>query len=518
MSAASTTRRACVALIPLVLTLFLAACAAGGGTGQTETTPTHAAVESTAPSGTAATSSGSTAPSETSLSGTQTTGTTYAAASAGSLGGGDPYFASAGNGGYDVLGYDITLDVEPDTGRVTARAVVRATALQSLSMFSLDLVGLDVSSVLVNGTAASFRRDGQELKITCPQVVEGDKQFSVEVSYSGVPKGIKNGRGWHRVDGTIYTFDEPQGAACWFPVNDTPADKATYILRISVPKPYMAVATGVLTSTESHGNLQTFVWEMKDPMASYLAGVDIGDLVEETSTSKKGVAIRNYFDPKVADQARRAFARQGEVVDYFGTLFGPYPFQVCGIVALNVDIEAAMENQTLILFGRNKLDSGVGFLAHELAHQWLGNSVTINRWKDIWLNEGFATYASWLWYEHTDGWQGLQAEIDRSQRELKASVGQILSDPGAGDLFHDFVYLRGALTLHALRLEVGDDSFFRIMRAWAERHKFGNADTSDFIALAKEMAPQVPEADLDSLFDRWLNQPELPSLPASRAH
>jgi aminopeptidase N len=455
--------------------------------------------------------------SATSAGPTQTSQAAPVRGSTGSPGGGDSYFPSAGNGGYDVLGYDITLDVDPGSSRIVGRTVIRATALQGLSAFSLDLVGLDVSSVLVNGSDASFDRDGQELKIDCPQVIEGDEQFLVEVAYSGVPKGMENGRGLNKADGTMYTFDEPQGAASWFPVNDIPADKATYIFRLSVPKPYTAVATGILASTASDGDRQTSVWEMKEPMASYLAGVDIGQFVGETSTSSGGVAIRNYFDVKVADQARRAFAREGEVIDYFSTLFGPYPFQASGIVALNVDVEAAMENQTLILFGRNKLDSGIGLLAHELAHQWLGNSVTISQWKDIWLNEGFATYASWLWYEHTDGREGLQAEVDRSQKELKASAGQILADPGPDDLFADFVYLKGALTLHALRLEVGDDSFFRIMRAWAERHKFGNADTSDFIALAKEEAPQVPEADLDSLFDRWLNQPGLPSLPASRA-
>jgi len=504
MAARSIARHACVALTLLLLVLLLPACASAETTGQTGTVP-------------AAATTNSTARSETTVGQTETSQVTPARGSTGSPGGGDAYLPSAGNGGYDVLGYDITLDVDPGTGRIAARTVVNAMALEDLSAFSLDLVGLDVSSVLVDGSAASFKRDGQDLKIACPQVIESTKQFSVQVSYSGVPKGLDHDRGWHEANGTIYTFDEPEGAACWFPVNDTPADKATYVFRISVPKPYTAVATGMLVTTESQGDRQTFVWEMKDPMASYLAGVDIGSFVSDTSTSSSGVPIRNYYDVNVADKARQAFAREGEVIDYFSTLFGPYPFQACGVVALNVDIEAAMENQTLILFGRNKLDSGMGFLAHELAHQWFGDSVTISRWKDIWLNEGFATYASWLWYEHTDGWPGLQAEVERAEKELGTSPGQILTDPGTGSLFADFVYSKGALTLHALRLEVGDESFFRTMRAWADRHKFGNVSTSDFIALAKEEAPQVPATDLDSLFDKWLNQPGLPSLPASRA-
>ena len=448
---------------------------------------------------------------------------TTIAATPGSPDSADPYFPSAGNGGYDVQSYDITLDIDPVRGRIAGQDTVSAVALQDLSAFYLDFQGLEVSAVKVDGAAAVYARSGAELRVSCPAPVITGAAFTVAVVYSGVPAMISAKQydmGWQKVGDTTFTLDEPQGAATWFPVNDTPADKAIYTFRLTVPAPYTAAANGVLAGTVVKGAKRTFTWKMDEPMASYLAAVSVGRFATETATSAGGVVIRNYFATDLAAAAHDVFARTGEVVDYFTTLFGPYPFPVYGVVVPDANSGAAMENQTLSLFGRDVVTKGMSdpipgsvFLSHELAHQWFGDSVTLERWDDIWLNEGFATYASWLWLEHDQGRQALDEQVRLSLVQVGKSREGPPGKPGADHLFGVSVYQRGALTLHALRLTVGDDSFFRILRTWTDRYKYGNADTAEFIALAKEEAPQVAPGVIDALFRAWLYGDRLPALP-----
>jgi aminopeptidase N len=444
-------------------------------------------------------------------------------ASVGSPGAGDPYFPSAGNGGYDVQSYEISLRIDPVGGRIAGTGVVTAKAVQDLSAFYLDLIGLDVSAIEVDGKTAAYERSGQELKITCPATLAKDGVFTVIVSYSGKPTELAGkpfAMGWQKVDDTTFTVDEPQGAATWFPVNDTPADKAAYTFHLTVPEPYIATANGVLVDTLTAGNDQTFTWKMDEPTASYLAAVDVGRFSTETSTSGGGVTVRNYFATDVAAAAHGVFARTGEVIDYFAGLFGPYPFAAYGVIVPDADTDgAAMENQTLSLFGSDVVkqmsDPIVGpiLVSHELAHQWFGDSVTVEQWDDIWLNEGFASYASWLWLAHDQGPRALEAQVKANLDRLRKAAPLPPGNPGANGMFGTSVYRRGALALHALRLTVGDESFFRTLRTWCDRYKYGNASTADFIALAKDEAPQVPPAQLEALFDSWLYQPELPALP-----
>ncbi len=199
---------------------------------------------------------------------------------AGLTGVGDPYFPHAGNSGYDVLSYEISLAVDPASEGIEGVVVIFSETTQDLRSFSLDLVGLEVGGVTVDGVKAEYRREGQELIISCPEQLGAGATFSTEVSYSGTPEVIKDAEsfsmGWQHVGDVTYTLDEPQGAATWFPVNDHPSDKATYLFRITVPKPYVAAANGVLVDTIAEGYDRTFVWEMKQPLASYLATVSVG--------------------------------------------------------------------------------------------------------------------------------------------------------------------------------------------------------------------------------------------------
>ena len=446
---------------------------------------------------------------------------------AGSADIGDPYFPKMGNGGYDVLRYQIDLDVEPVSGSLKGSTTLQARALQDLDSFHLDFDGLKVDAVSIGGETSKFERKGGELVVRSPRRLVKGETFAVLVTYHGTPENQTDAEnipiGWHHEGGMVYTLDEPQGAATWFPANDDPSDKATYGFRITVPQPYMATANGVLSGVDSAGAERTYVWEMRQPLASYLAAVTVGKYVTEEKTLADGVVIRNYFASELAPAAEAVFADTGDALSFFENTFGPYPFDTYGAVVPNAATSTAMENQTLSLFGSDVLekmaDPGEAevYLSHELAHQWFGDSVTISRWQDIWLNEGFATYASWLWLGHKFGAAAFDSQVKQSYQDLAKTEEVTLGDPGPKHLFASTVYDRGALALHALRLRVGDDAFFTILRTWAERYEYGNVRTADFLALADGVAAKsgVGASVASALLQDWLYGAKLPALPAA---
>lgn len=462
-------------------------------------------------------------------------------ASPGEAGIGDSLFPSLGNGGYSVQHYTLDLSVDMDENRLEGRATLEAVAEQRLSAFNLDLFGLDVHSVMVDGRAATWTREGRELTVTPVFPVDENAMFETVIEYGGQPASVIDPAigfrlGWNFLDNAVYVASQPSGAATWYPVNDHPLDKATYTLRVTVDRPYVVAAGGILEEVVVVEDQITYVFEMRDRAASYLVTVNIGDFQLVTARAPEtGVPIRNYFPSRFSDLSQRVFARQGEMLDFFSAVFGEYPFEVYGAVVIEAGLGFALETQTMSLFGSNVLlgalpdgrNPAEEIIAHELAHQWFGNSISVADWADIWLNEGFATYSSWLWFEHDQGAQRLDEivretyafvsgqrffELGMRGEQLERQQAAIVP-PGAprpDNLFNVGVYLRGALTLHALRLQVGDEVFFAILREYYARFRDGNARTADFIAVAEEVSQQ-PLADL---FDAWLYAPGVPSLPA----
>jgi aminopeptidase N len=557
-----------------------------------------------------------------------------AGCTAGSSGIGDPYYPLLGNSGYDVQHYTLDLDLDVAGGLIAAgRATIEAVALLDLCAFNLDFLGLEIDAIAVDGQPASFTRHSGELTIDPATALTAGSRFTTEIAYHGTPigqdaptivtllgdifgailgvggaeqkpdpeEGEQYGSGWWRGREEIFVAGEPAGAESWYPVNGHPADKATYTLRLTVPDPYSVVANGILTETITSETGTTTVWESHDPMATYLVTLHAGRLATEVREGPRGLPIRTAFAASVPQGQRVMFDRLPEMIDYFESVFGPYPFESAGGTVVGAPIGFALETQTLPIFGALPLvgnspltdDELAGIetlVAHEFAHQWFGDAVSLLRWQDIWLNEGFATYAQILWIEHT---QGVVARNHRvayvyafhaalnpfqdpaqlaslnardviegfrtfSQRFLGTAVGGQLvrdyqevlgiatevdlenitgeeglaqlaalgvaanyfpgpaartGDPGASNLFSPMmVYDRGALTLHALRLRVGDEAFFTILRTWTARFHNGNATTQDFIALAEEISGE----QLDDFFDAWLFSPALPTLPSPR--
>jgi aminopeptidase N len=418
---------------------------------------------------------------------------------------GDAYFPLAGNGGYDVRHYALDIRYEPATRAFagTARLNLRATA--ALSRFNLDLRGFTVRSVTVDGAPARFTRADQELTVIPRRPLARRASVTVVIRYDGTTGRPTDNTGvlygWVSTPDGAFVANEPEGASTWYPVNDHPLDKASYDFRITVPRGKTAVANGELVSRRTAHGWTTWVWRATDPMASYLSTASIGDYDLRYSTGPRGLPIIDAVDRDLGEDADDGLTRTPEMIRFFNGVLGRYPFTSYGaIVDDDEDAGYALETQTRPIYSGPPSESTV---AHELAHQWLGNSVSPARWREIWLNEGFATYAEWLWEEHTGGPTAAEQFAELYARPPTASFwNPPPGDPGPLDLFAGSVYVRGAMTLQALRERIGDRSFFTVLRLWCAIHRDGTADTADFIALAERISGR----DLDAFFQDWLYQ------------
>jgi len=425
--------------------------------------------------------------------------------SAGADGIGDPYFPKYGNGGYDVAGYDLKLRYDPKSGRLTGSATITATATQDLSSLNFDLAHLRAEKVTVDGSPAKSRAVGDELVITPAAGIVNGARFAVVVDYGGAPEALNNEAlgvgGWLRTADGGFALGQPESASTWFPVNDHPADKATFALAMTVPDGVEAISNGVPGPSTKAGGWTTWNWAERQPMASYLATVVIGQYrVQSTTHAGKPMVIAIPESLPADSPAAESLARTGEIADYLATQFGPYPFDAYGGVVIDDNrVGYALETQSRPVYGNTFFDGGPNatVVAHELAHQWYGDSVALRRWQDIWLNEGFATYAEWLWQEH-EGGRTVEQSFDRvySGFDWKVPTG----DPGRDQIFGDAVYQRGAMTVHALRRAVGDEAFFALLKAWPVAYRDGNATTEDFVKFAARSTGK----DLGDLFEGWL--------------
>ncbi len=428
----------------------------------------------------------------------------------GSAGLGDPFFPLAGNGGYDVRDYDLTLDYEPAQNRLRGTAVIAATATQNLSRFDLDLRGFDISRLLVNGSAASFARDGQELVITPSAGIEAGQPLTVTIDYAGTPAVVTDPdgsiEGWVPTADGAFVVNEPQGSPAWYPANDNPRDKATYTFRVTVPDGLTVMANGVLVSNAASGGRRTWVWSEGLPMAPYLATATLGRFDLTIGTLPSGVPNYVAVDPTLPKG--NVLRLIPERVDFYTSIYGPYPFDAVGAIVDDAKVVGySLETQTKPNFDRMPNEAT---LVHELSHMWFGDSVTLTEWPDIWLHEGFATWSEWIWSEY----QGNKS-AHKWFEQLYNTPPQNLpfwnpppGDPGdARFLFNGTIYYRGGMTLQALREKIGDPAFFTLMRSWAQQNRFGNVTTSGFVAAAE----RISGMELDPFFQVWLYEEGKPT-------
>ncbi|WP_235436340.1 M1 family metallopeptidase [Arthrobacter sp. RIT-PI-e] len=445
----------------------------------------------------------------------------------------DPYTPTSGSTAYRVQHYDLTLDYKLASNRLSGRAVLTLTPRTALHQLELDLVGLRATKV-TSDTARikAFKERGGKLVVGFRDEVPAEAEVRLDIRYEGNPRpstGTWGEVGWEELTDGVLVAGQPTGAPTWFPCNDHPSQKAAHRFTVTTDAGYRAVCNGVLVSRIGRSSRTTWVYEQTEPMAPYLATVQIGryDLVPLNDPAGPAVALPVRVGPRasgapvpqyaavppaLAASARAALARNHEMLSTFEERFGPYPFPQYLVVVADDELEIPLEAQTLSIIGRNHLSAdweAQRLIAHELAHQWFGNAVTAARWQDIWLHEGFACYAEWIWSEASGATTA--EDLARSAHRYLAGEDEDLriGDPGGPDMFDDRVYKRGALTLHALRRAAGDTAFFDLLRAWSAEHRFGSVTTPDFEALAARLLPGV---DVPGLLRRWLYAEALPRL------
>jgi aminopeptidase N len=439
---------------------------------------------------------------------------------AGGAGIGDRYFPLAGNGGYDVAAYDIRIRYDPPTDRIGGQTTITARATETLSRFNLDL-RLPASAVTVNDRRARIHQDGGELQVTPIVPVLIGTPMTVQVDYEGVPSNIPAGPDrpspWVRTADGAVSVGEPDIAAWWYPCNDHPSDKASFAITAVVPTGLQVISNGTLLGgPEPAGpGLQQWRWQESDPMATYLAFVAIGhyNIVRRNTRFGPYLAAYGQNVDQQFPNARASVEQTPEIIDFLSGIFGPYPFhQLGGVVPDTLDVPFALENQTRPVYGEAYFATSINVtvVVHELAHQWFGDSVSVHHWNDIWLNEGFATYAEWLYDERHGGLSTQQrAALVYTNHPADDPFWRIPpGDPGAAVLDHA-VYARGAMALQALRAAVGDHSFFASLRAWATDRAGGNGSVQQFLALLA----RVSGKNIDDVAHSWLFAPHRPPEP-----
>ena len=456
---------------------------------------------------------------------------------AGAPGAGDAYFPNSGNGGYDVQHYDLAVTYAPPAaapaplvGRLDGTATIDLVATQDLDRFNLDLRGMDVGSLTIDGKPASEvapPASGISIDGAAYWQVQDDAQRSWELTVQPRPK-IKAGQtvrlvigyggdttrpldieealyGWVTTRDGAMVVSEPDGSMTWYPVSDHQTDKASYSFAITVPEGKVAVANGVQSKPEeTAGGWTTWYWDAPDQQASYLTTASVGDYeLREPYFSSSGVPIIDAVDTKLSPTrlatTNTSLAKQAAMIDFFESRFGPYPFTAFGAIVDDDSVGYALETQTRPVYSRQ---ASQGTVAHELAHQWFGDAVSPERWRDIWLNEGWATYATWMWDEANGGATAQESYDEWYDSETPDSEywNLQIGDPGPLGLFANPIYDRGAGTLHALRVELGNEAFFAGTRIWLERYNDSAGTADDFQAVFEEVSGE----DLNAFFQIWL--------------
>ncbi|WP_346777186.1 M1 family metallopeptidase [Streptomyces sp. HNM0575] len=441
------------------------------------------------------------------------------------LGVGDRLFPHLGNPGFDVRSYDISFRYGGVNSRpLDARTVIEAdvTARDGLPRFNLDFASGEVRSVTVGGRAARYQRAGDDLVVTPSRTQRRGERMRVVVRHTS-PTGDPAVSGWVRTKDGLAMANQADAAHRVFPGSDHPSDKARFTFHVTAPRALTVVAGGQLTDKERRGEQTRWTYRVAHPMATEVAQVSIGRSYVRRSKGPHGLPLRDVVPLRDREKLRPWLEKTPRQLAWLEQRLGPYPFETYGLLMADASTGFELETQTLSLFEKdlftgNRVPSWYkeSVMVHELAHQWLGDSVSPETWDDVWLNEGHATWYEWLYgaerggpslasrvkqaYKSSDGWRKTYGPPGRLH---PAKPGNKI------DIFRRSVYDGSAVALYALREKIGNEAFARLQREWITQHGDGNASTADFVRLVNAVAKK----DLTGFLKGWLYGAKTPPMP-----
>lgn len=447
----------------------------------------------------------------------------------------DPYVPGVGTDAATIDHVELTLDVRLAANRLTGTAVLHTRLTRQGETVELDLHRLRAESVsaTVGGRTLAVRhsqprRSPHRLVVSLGESLPAGTVVELTVRYSGSPAPRRSPWGtigWEELTDGVLVAGQPHGASTWLPCIDSPAVKSTADITVTCDAGYLPVANGVGSPVRTRGSRVTWRWRLEQPVSPYLLTLQIG---RYRRVDGGGAAVgagagalpplRLVVSPRQEQLARAAMASQPRMMATFTAAYGPYPFTEYTAVIADEVLEIPLEAAGMSLFGTNHLDGSwesERLIAHEMSHQWFGNAVTLGRWSDLWLHEGFACYSEWLWAE-ASGRSSVASMARRAWTGLsRARQDLVLVDPGPADMFDDRVYKRGALTVVALRRLLGAEVFGEMLRAWVAEHRYATVDTAALRAHVHRWADAAGATadDVDALFDAWTARPALPPFP-----
>jgi len=412
---------------------------------------------------------------------------------------------------YDVVSYAIRLRIDVAAkvihGAVTTTAIARSPGLSELQVDLAD--NLEVTSVESDGHSLEFKRSANRIQIKLPRSYKRAATLSWTVNYQGQPQGDGFSFGEHDSAPMISTYGLPFSAQQWWPCKDTPSDKAESLeLDITVPASLVAASNGKLIKEVTNDDgTKTFFWSVRYPIYPDTVSLAITDyktfVLPYQYSLTRAMDMTFYVYPADLEKAKTDFSVLPEMMKSHVTYFGEYPFLNEKYGVAEFAVRSFREHQTLPSYGAPLItgDHRNDFiLAHELAHQWFGNMISVKSWSHIWLNEGFATYAYALWREHSGGPKDYLAAMQKFDRgEFGGTV--FIKDPtDTGKLFTPTTFNKGAWVLHMLRHVMGDEKFFRAIKQYTKDFAYKNADTEDFQAVCEH----VYGKSLGWFFKEWI--------------